>query len=67
MSTINEPAESCTGSRAPMAAAIGSSIKNAILAPALSAASCTARFSTSVTPEGIPITTLGRERNPKVA
>ena len=43
----------------PMAAAIGSSIKNTALAPAFLAASSTARFSTSVTPAGIPITHRG--------
>ena len=41
-------------------------IKNALDAPAFMAASTTARFSTSVTPEGIPITTLGRLKKPKV-
>jgi len=60
ISTIIEPAASCTGNSAPTAAAIGSSIKKADRAPALVAASSTARFSTSVTPEGIPITTRGR-------
>ena len=54
------PVGSSTGKFAPIAAAIGSSIKCARLAPALRAASTTARRSTSVTPEGIPITTLGR-------
>ena len=44
----------------PMAAAIGSSIRRAQRAPALSAASRTARFSTSVTPDGIPRSIRGR-------
>ena len=59
MSTTIEPAGSVTGRPAPIAAAIGSSIKCALRAPALSAASSTAIFSTSVVPLGIPITTLG--------
>ena len=42
-------------------AASGSSIRNASLAPALSAASRTARFSTDVTPAGTEIITSGRE------
>ena len=44
---------------APIAAAIGSSIKYVLLAPACIAASITARFSTSVTPLGTQIITLG--------
>src|SRR3990167_688367 len=47
------------GSPAPIAAAIGSSIKNASRAPAFFAASTTAFRSTEVTPEGTPITTRG--------
>ena len=43
-----------------MAAASGSSIRYASLAPALSAASRTARFSTDVTPAGTLIMTSGR-------
>ena len=54
MSTMSEPDGSDTGSPAPIAAAIGSSIRRAQRAPALSAASRTARFSTSVTPDGMP-------------
>ena len=44
---------------APIAAAIGSSIKYTFLAPACDAASITAFFSTSVTCEGIQIIILG--------
>ena len=44
---------------APMAAAMGSSIKNTSLAPADSADSFTAFFSTSVIPLGTPITMRG--------
>jgi len=57
------PTESATGSPAPIAAAIGSSTRKASRAPALSAASRTARFSTSVQPLGIPTTTLGLGEN----
>ena len=53
-----------TGSPAPMAAAIGSSIRRAQRAPALSAASRTARFSTSVTPDGMPSSIRGRGMRP---
>ncbi len=59
MSTIILPVGSWTGRPAPMAAAMGSSINAASLAPAWMAASRTARFSTSVTPEGTETTTLG--------
>jgi hypothetical protein len=54
MSTTRLPDGSLTGSPAPIAAAIGSSISRAHRAPAFSAASRTARFSTSVTPEQHP-------------
>ena len=61
MSTIMLPAGSCTGSPAPIAAAIGSSMMYAGLrAPACSAASCTARCSTPVMPDGTQITMRGR-------
>ena len=43
----------------PMAAAIGSSIRYVLRAPALTAASTTARSSTSVIPTGTQITTTG--------
>ena len=59
ISTTSTPPGSSTGIPAPIAAAIGSSIKYARRAPAPRAASCTARLSTSVTSEGIPIITLG--------
>ena len=60
MSTIMLPAGSCTGSPAPIAAAIGSSIMSAGLrAPANSAASCTARRSTPVMPDGMQMTMRG--------
>ena len=45
-----------------MAAAVGSSIRYTSRALACSAASRTARFSTWVIPDGIPITTRGRSR-----
>jgi len=43
-----------------MAAAMGSAIRNTSRAPACSAESRTARFSTSVMPEGTAITMRGR-------
>ena len=46
---------------APIAAAIGSSIKYTFLAPACPAASITAFFSTSVTCDGIQIIILGEK------
>src|SRR5579884_1076995 len=52
MSTIMFPVGSATGRPAPIAAAIGSSIRYALRAPADSVASSTARFSTPVTPDG---------------
>jgi hypothetical protein len=61
MSTIRLPDGSLTGSPAPMAAAIGSSMSRDQRAPAFTVASRTARFSTSVTPDGIPTMTRGRE------
>ena len=62
MSTIRLPDGSLTGRPAPIAAAIGSSIRRAQRAPALIVASRTARFSTSVTPDGMPTSTRGRGR-----
>ena len=59
MSTIMLPVGSATGKPAPMAAAIGSSMRVAQRAPAEYVASSTARFSTPVTPEGTQITTRG--------
>src|SRR6266851_783606 len=51
-STTIEPVGSVTGRPAPIAAAIGSSIRKTRLAPALSADSWIARRSTAVEPEG---------------
>ena len=60
MSTTMLPVGSCTGRPAPMAAAIGSSMMWAGLrAPAYSAASCTARCSTPVMPDGTQMTMRG--------
>ncbi len=62
ISMIMLPAGSCTGSPTPIAAAIGSSIKYTSRAPACVADSRTARFSTSVIPDGTAITTRGFTR-----
>ena len=62
MSTIMLPLGSVMGSPAPMAAAIGSSIRKTARAPADSADSFTALFSTSVIPEGTQTTMRGRTR-----
>jgi hypothetical protein len=59
MSTIMFPVGSATGSPAPIAAAMGSSMRYAWRAPAESVASSTARFSTPVTPDGTQTTTRG--------
>src|SRR5579859_512590 len=59
-STIMLPRGSWIGRPAPMAAAMGCSIKYAPLAPAPRAASSTARRSTSVIAEGTQISTRGR-------
>ena len=59
MSTIILPVGSLTGSPAPIAAAIGSSIRTTSLAPADFVASSIALFSTSVTPDGKQTTILG--------
>ncbi len=64
MSTMSEPDGSDTGSPAPIAAAIGSSMRRAQRAPELSAASRTARFSTSVTPDGMPSSIRGLGMRP---
>lgn len=63
ISTIILPVGSATGRPAPIAAAIGSSTMNTLLAPAFSAASLTARFSTAVTPDGMHIITLAFVKN----
>ena len=62
MSMIMFPEGPLMGTLAPIAAARGSSIRYASLAPALRAASRTARFSTEVTPAGTLIITSGREK-----
>ena len=59
MSMIMLPAGPEMGTLAPIAAASGSSMRYASRAPALSAASRTARFSTLVTPDGTQIITSG--------
>ena len=60
MSTIMLPLGSCTGMSAPIAAAIGSSMMcTGLRAPAYSAASCTARCSTPVMPDGTQMTMRG--------
>ena len=60
MSTIMLPLGSCTGMSAPIAAAIGSSMMcTGLRAPAYSAASCTARCSTPVMPDGTQMTIRG--------
>ena len=64
MSTMRRPDGSLTGRPAPIAAAIGSSMRRAQRAPALRAASRTARFSTSVTPDGMPSSIRGRGMSP---
>jgi hypothetical protein len=59
MSTIIDAVGSANGSPAPIAAAMGSSSRKVRLAPARSAESNTARFSTAVMPLGIEMTTRG--------
>ena len=59
ISTIMLPLGSETSNPAPIAAAIGSSIKYTSLAPACKTASSTALSSTSVIPDGTPTTTRG--------
>ncbi len=65
VSTIMEAVGSVMGSPAPMPAAIGSSTRNTLLAPARSALSITARRSTAVMPLGTAMTTRGRTRPPR--
>ena len=60
ISIIMLPEAFSMGKFTPRAAAIGSSIRNTSRAPADSAESRTARFSTCVMPEGAAITTRGR-------
>ena len=59
ISTIIEPLASETGKPAPIAAAIGSVIKNTSLAPAPSTDSLIALLSTWVAPQGTQTKTLG--------
>ena len=62
MSTIMLPVGSSTGSPAPIAAAIGSSMIYTSFAPAVRAALLTARRSTSVTPHGMQMMTRTLEK-----
>src|SRR5699024_10446130 len=62
-STIMLPVGSQTGSPAPIAAAKGSAIGNASLAPACLVASITALSSTIVIPDGTQIITFGLRAN----
>ena len=59
MSTIMLAAGSSTGRPTPMAAAMGSGRVKTLRAPARSALSITARFSTAVMPDGMAMTTTG--------
>jgi hypothetical protein len=61
-STTMVPAGSDTGSPAPIAAAIGSSMRYTRRAPAWRPASCTAPCSTPVIPLGTATTSRGRAR-----
>ena len=63
MSTTIEPVGSDTGRPEPMAAAIGSSIRNTWLAPAPSADSRIARRSTCVDPDGTQMMMRGLGEN----
>lgn len=67
MSTTIEPRGSETGSPAPIAAAIGSSIRCTVLAPARVEAWMMARRSTWVTPDGTQTTIRVRTRRPGTA
>ena len=60
MSMIMFPDGFPTGSPTPMAAAMGSGTSSTSRAPACCAESCTARFSTSVIPEGTQMMIRGR-------
>ncbi len=63
ISTTIEPVASATGISAPIAAAIGSSIKNTCFAPARSADSLIARRSTWVEPTGTQMMMRGLGEN----
>ena len=65
MSTIMLAVGSMMGSPAPMPAAMGSSTRNTRRAPACSALSSTARFSTAVMPLGTAMTTRGPKSRPR--
>ncbi len=60
MSTIMLPVGSVIGRPAPIAAAIACSTRKTSEAPARSAESCTARFSTCVMSDGTEMTMRGR-------
>ena len=62
ISTTSDPDGSVTGSPAPIAAAIGSSISCTRRAPALSALSWMARRSTAVEPDGTQMTISGEAK-----
>ena len=66
MSTTMLPVGAVTSRPAPIAAAIGSSIRNTSRAPAESADSRTARFSTLVMQGGTQITMRGRISLPRL-
>ena len=66
MSSTIEPRASLTGSPAPTAAAIGSGITSTRRAPAPSADSWMARFSTCVDPNGTQISTRGEGRSQRL-
>ena len=65
MSTIILPLGSAISRPAPIAAATDSSIRCTWRAPAARVASSTARFSTSVTPDGTHMTTWGWAKRPR--
>ena len=63
ISMTMEPFDSAISRPAPIAAAKGSSMTTVLRAPALRAASMTARRSTFVMPDGTQIMTLGLKNN----
>ena len=67
MSTTIDPIGSVTGMSAPIAAAIGSSIRKTWRAPAFDAASRIARRSTEVEPDGTQITISGQRGQRRLA
>jgi hypothetical protein len=62
MSMIIEPTGSSMRIPAPIAPAIGSSMRSALRAPISWTACTTARFSTSVMPEGMQTMMVGRRK-----